>query len=65
MTTAYFLDPDLLAAGYFRRLDCPHKSASCPELPGQMRERFINDLGLSAYDAAALTASSKWPLFSS
>lgn len=28
-----------------------------PELPGQMRERFINDLGLSAYDARTLTAS--------
>jgi aspartyl-tRNA(Asn)/glutamyl-tRNA(Gln) amidotransferase subunit B len=28
-----------------------------PELPGQKRERFINDFGLSAYDATALTAN--------
>jgi aspartyl-tRNA(Asn)/glutamyl-tRNA(Gln) amidotransferase subunit B len=28
-----------------------------PELPRQMRERFINDLGLSGYDATALTSS--------
>jgi aspartyl-tRNA(Asn)/glutamyl-tRNA(Gln) amidotransferase subunit B len=32
-------------------------SGELPELPGQMRERFINDLGLSAYDATTLTAS--------
>ncbi|HQU80372.1 MAG TPA: Asp-tRNA(Asn)/Glu-tRNA(Gln) amidotransferase subunit GatB [Azonexus sp.] len=52
----YFPDPDLLplviSADWIARV-----KGELPELPGQMRERFINDLGLSAYDATALTAS--------
>jgi aspartyl-tRNA(Asn)/glutamyl-tRNA(Gln) amidotransferase subunit B len=52
----YFPDPDLLplviSADWIARV-----RGELPELPGQMRQRFIDDLGLSAYDAATLTAS--------
>jgi aspartyl-tRNA(Asn)/glutamyl-tRNA(Gln) amidotransferase subunit B len=52
----YFPDPDLLplviSADWIERV-----RGELPELPGQMRERFIGDLGLSAYDATTLTAS--------
>ncbi|TXH02168.1 MAG: Asp-tRNA(Asn)/Glu-tRNA(Gln) amidotransferase subunit GatB [Rhodocyclaceae bacterium] len=52
----YFPDPDLLPlailADWIARVQ-----GELPELPGQKRERFVNELGLSAYDAAALTAS--------
>ncbi len=52
----YFPDPDLLpliiSSDWINRV-----RSELPELPGQMRERFINDLGLSAYDARTLTAS--------
>jgi aspartyl-tRNA(Asn)/glutamyl-tRNA(Gln) amidotransferase subunit B len=52
----YFPDPDLLplviGADWIERVRC-----ELPELPQQKRERFIGELGLSAYDAATLTAS--------
>jgi aspartyl-tRNA(Asn)/glutamyl-tRNA(Gln) amidotransferase subunit B len=52
----YFPDPDLLplviSADWMERVQ-----GELPELPGQMRERFMSDLGLSAYDAGTLTAS--------
>ncbi|MDR1995424.1 Asp-tRNA(Asn)/Glu-tRNA(Gln) amidotransferase subunit GatB [Azonexus sp.] len=52
----YFPDPDLLplviGADWLERV-----RGELPELPQQKRERFMRDLGLSAYDAAALTAS--------
>jgi aspartyl-tRNA(Asn)/glutamyl-tRNA(Gln) amidotransferase subunit B len=52
----YFPDPDLpplvISAEWIARV-----KATMPELPGAMRERFINDYGLSAYDAAVLTQS--------
>lgn len=52
----YFPDPDLLplliSADWIARV-----KSELPELPRQMRERFINDLGLSRYDATALTSS--------
>jgi aspartyl-tRNA(Asn)/glutamyl-tRNA(Gln) amidotransferase subunit B len=52
----YFPDPDLLplaiSADWIARV-----KNGLPELPQQMRGRFINDLGLSAYDATTLTAS--------
>jgi len=52
----YFPDPDLLplviSNDWINRV-----RSELPELPGQMRERFINDFGLSAYDARTLTAS--------
>ncbi|MCK6389982.1 MAG: Asp-tRNA(Asn)/Glu-tRNA(Gln) amidotransferase subunit GatB [Azonexus sp.] len=52
----YFPDPDLLplviGADWIARVQ-----GELPELPAQKRERFINELGLSAYDASTLTAS--------
>jgi aspartyl-tRNA(Asn)/glutamyl-tRNA(Gln) amidotransferase subunit B len=52
----YFPDPDLLplviGADWIARV-----RGDLPELPGQKRERFRGELGLSAYDAATLTAS--------
>ncbi|MBV2234986.1 MAG: Asp-tRNA(Asn)/Glu-tRNA(Gln) amidotransferase subunit GatB [Sterolibacterium sp.] len=52
----YFPDPDLLpleiSADWIAR-----SRASLPELPAAMRTRFQTDYGLSAYDAATLTAS--------
>ena len=52
----YFPDPDLLplviGADWIDRV-----RGELPELPGQRRERFKRELGLSAYDAAMLTAS--------
>jgi aspartyl-tRNA(Asn)/glutamyl-tRNA(Gln) amidotransferase subunit B len=52
----YFPDPDLLplviGSDWIERV-----RGELPELPQQKRERFIGELGLSAYDAATLTAS--------
>ncbi|MDR2187578.1 MAG: Asp-tRNA(Asn)/Glu-tRNA(Gln) amidotransferase subunit GatB [Azonexus sp.] len=52
----YFPDPDLLplviGADWLERV-----RGELPELPQQKRERFQRELGLSAYDAATLTAS--------
>lgn len=52
----YFPDPDLLplviGTDWIARVQ-----GELPELPGQKRERFMSALGLSAYDAATLTAS--------
>ena len=51
----YFPDPDLLPL----RLDpayVEHIRATLPELPDQRKQRFIDDYGLTAYDAAVLTA---------
>jgi len=52
----YFPDPDLppLVIGTDWIADV---RASLPELPAAMRARFAGDYGLSAYDAAQLTAS--------
>ncbi len=52
----YFPDPDLppvvLSAEF---IECT--GASLPELPDAKRQRFIDDHGLSAYDAGVLTAA--------
>ena len=52
----YFPDPDLLplviGADWVERV-----KGELPELPAQKRARFVGELGLSAYDAATLTAS--------
>jgi len=52
----YFPDPDLpplvIAQEWIARV-----KSSMPELPGAMRERFVNDFGLPEYDAAVLTQS--------
>jgi aspartyl-tRNA(Asn)/glutamyl-tRNA(Gln) amidotransferase subunit B len=54
----YFPDPDLLPV----KLDedwIEQVRAGLPELPQQKQARYVNKLGLSAYDALVLT-SSKW-----
>ena len=52
----YFPDPDLLPVviteEYRRQV-----KAELPELPEQKQQRYIDDLGLSAYDAGVITAS--------
>jgi aspartyl-tRNA(Asn)/glutamyl-tRNA(Gln) amidotransferase subunit B len=54
----YFPDPDLLplviSSDWIARVQ-----SELPELPGQMRERFISEFGLSNYDATTLTANSE------
>jgi aspartyl-tRNA(Asn)/glutamyl-tRNA(Gln) amidotransferase subunit B len=52
----YFPDPDLLPV-VLEEAYIEDIAATLPELPGQKRERFIADYGLSAYDAGVLTAS--------
>ena len=56
MDYRYFPDPDLpplmIAQEWIERV-----RASLPELPGAMRERFVNELQLSEYDAMVLTQS--------
>jgi len=52
----YFPDPDLLPLSIARQWIEQVRSA-LPELPGAMRERFQQQLGLTGYDAAVLTAS--------
>lgn len=51
----YFPDPDLLPLelddGFVERI-----AASLPELPDAKKARFINDYGLSAYDAGVLVS---------
>jgi len=52
----YFPDPDLLPVMIteeFRQ----QVRAELPELPEQKQQRFMDDLGLSAYDAGVITAS--------
>ena len=52
----YFPDPDLLplmiSAAWKARVQ-----AALPELPGAMKARFMDEYGLSAYDATTLTAT--------
>jgi aspartyl-tRNA(Asn)/glutamyl-tRNA(Gln) amidotransferase subunit B len=52
----YFPDPDLppllISPEWIERV-----KTDMPELPGAMRERFVNDYGLPQYDATVLTSS--------
>ncbi|CAN5162741.1 Asp-tRNA(Asn)/Glu-tRNA(Gln) amidotransferase subunit GatB [soil metagenome] len=56
MDYRYFPDPDLfpleIAPAWIERV-----RAALPELPVAMRERFVRDFALSAYDAQTLTSS--------
>jgi aspartyl-tRNA(Asn)/glutamyl-tRNA(Gln) amidotransferase subunit B len=52
----YFPDPDLLPLVIEENL-LKELRAALPELPDARRERFERDYGLTAYDAAVLTAS--------
>lgn len=51
----YFADPDLLPVELETGL-IEEMKRNLPELPDQKKERFIKELGLSSYDANALTA---------
>jgi aspartyl-tRNA(Asn)/glutamyl-tRNA(Gln) amidotransferase subunit B len=52
----YFPDPDLLPLEISAEWIARERSAM-PELPGAMRERFMREHGLPAWDATTLTAS--------
>lgn len=52
----YFPDPDLLPLVISQAWK-DEVAAAMPELPEAMKARFISEFGLSAYDAATLTAS--------
>ena len=56
MDYRYFPDPDLLPVILTEEYRQQVK-AELPELPEQKQQRFMNDLGLSAYDAGIITAS--------
>ncbi|PSM20168.1 Asp-tRNA(Asn)/Glu-tRNA(Gln) amidotransferase subunit GatB [Nitratireductor sp. StC3] len=51
----YFPDPDLLPLE-FDQAYVDALAAGLPELPDEKKERFVRDLGLSAYDASVLVA---------
>jgi len=51
----YFPDPDLLPLEFSQEFVDKIK-ASLPELPDDKKARYINDLGLSPYDASVLVA---------
>ena len=52
----YFPDPDLLPLVVSKDW-MERERATLPELPSAKRQRFMRDYGLSAYDAATLTAT--------
>jgi len=52
----YFPDPDLLPLLIENDL-LDSVRATLPELPNEKRDRFVNELGLSLYDASLLTSS--------
>ena len=52
----YFPDPDLLPVEIDQAF-LDEVAATLPELPEARRQRFMDDYGLSAYDAGLLTAS--------
>jgi aspartyl-tRNA(Asn)/glutamyl-tRNA(Gln) amidotransferase subunit B len=56
MDYRYFPDPDLLPLE-ISSADIARVEATLPELPQAMRERFVTQYGLPAYDAATLTGS--------
>lgn len=55
MDYRYFPDPDLLPLEISQKFVDDIK-ASLPELPDQKKERYMNDLGLTQYDASVLVA---------
>lgn len=52
----YFPDPDLLPL-YLTEERIENCAKSMPELPDEMKERFMKDYNLSSYDASVLTLS--------
>ena len=58
----YFPDPDLIPV----KIDqawIDQIKAALPELPEQIKSRYVNDLGLSPYDAGVLTSSQSLSAF--
>ncbi|MEP3244821.1 MAG: Asp-tRNA(Asn)/Glu-tRNA(Gln) amidotransferase subunit GatB [Sneathiella sp.] len=51
----YFPDPDLLPL-QFDDAFVEEIAADLPELPDEKKDRFVNDLGITAYDASVLVA---------
>jgi aspartyl-tRNA(Asn)/glutamyl-tRNA(Gln) amidotransferase subunit B len=58
----YFPEPDLCPWSRDRR-GFGKTQANQPELPHQKRERFVNELGIPAYDATVITESKKLAQF--
>jgi aspartyl-tRNA(Asn)/glutamyl-tRNA(Gln) amidotransferase subunit B len=58
----YFPDPDLLPLDITPEWIAQVR-ATLPELPQAKQARYVNDLGLSAYDASLLTASREMAYF--
>jgi aspartyl-tRNA(Asn)/glutamyl-tRNA(Gln) amidotransferase subunit B len=58
----YFPDPDLLPV-VLTQAYVDDIQANLPELPGQKRERFMKDYGLSLYDATVLVSDMETPLY--
>ena len=58
----YFPDPDLLPVEISNEV-IENIRAILPELPDQMRERFVTEHGLSDYDSSVLTADKDMALF--
>jgi aspartyl-tRNA(Asn)/glutamyl-tRNA(Gln) amidotransferase subunit B len=54
----YFPDPDLLPVVLEQEM-IEEMRASLPELPNAKRDRFVDDMNLSRYDASVLTSSRK------
>lgn len=58
----YFTDPDLPPM-VFTEKQIATLRASLPELPMAKRERYMEKLGLSAYDAGVLVSEPQWAAF--
>jgi aspartyl-tRNA(Asn)/glutamyl-tRNA(Gln) amidotransferase subunit B len=58
----YFPDPDLLPVN-ITEADIAEIRAALPELPEQKKQRYINELGLSDYNAELLTANRDTALY--
>ena len=58
----YFPDPDLLPVSVSAE-DIAEIRAALPELPEQKKQRYINELGLSDYNAELLTANRDTALY--
>src|SRR5579859_7588193 len=58
----YFPDPDLLPVSITEAMIFAAK-AQLPELPDEKRDRFIQKMGIPAYDVAVITESKKLALF--
>jgi aspartyl-tRNA(Asn)/glutamyl-tRNA(Gln) amidotransferase subunit B len=58
----YFPDPDLLPLEFSQDF-VDELKAGLPELPDQKKTRFVDDFGLSAYDASVLVAERESAVF--